>query len=92
MSLSVRKVSLPTWIVILGLVVLFVSCKKADAPSYKVFANPEDAGNALRAGRQSLGIKTKCWQCSGLSRRRSSTQAMPFKTRLRLTRSSKGMA
>ena len=47
MSLSVRKVSLPTWIVILGLVVLFVSCKKADAPSYKVFANPEDAGNAL---------------------------------------------
>ncbi len=47
MSLNVRKVSLPIWIAVLGLIVLFVSCKKADQPSYKVFATPDDAGNAL---------------------------------------------
>jgi len=47
MSLNIRKVPFPTWIVIMGLLVLFVSCKKAETPSYKVFANPEDAGSAL---------------------------------------------
>jgi hypothetical protein len=52
MSFKARRVSFPTWIVILGLLVLFVSCKKAETPSYKVFANPEDAGNALvQAGK-----------------------------------------
>jgi hypothetical protein len=47
MSLNVRRISLPAWIVVLALLVLFVSCKKADTPSYKVFATPDDAGNAL---------------------------------------------
>jgi hypothetical protein len=52
MSFKARRVSFPTWIVIMGLIVLFVSCKKADVPPYKVFANPEDAGNALvQAGK-----------------------------------------
>src|ERR1700758_3697799 len=47
MSLNVRKESLPIWFVVLGLIVLFVGCKTADKPSYKVFATPDDAGNAL---------------------------------------------
>jgi hypothetical protein len=47
MPFNVRKVFFPTWIIILGLIVLFVSCKNPDAPSYKVFATPDDAGNAL---------------------------------------------
>jgi hypothetical protein len=47
MSFDIRKISVPTWIVIMGLIVLFVSCKKADTPSYKVFGNPDDAGSAL---------------------------------------------
>jgi hypothetical protein len=53
MSLNVRKVSLPIWIVVLGLIVLFVSCKKEDQPSYKVFATPDDAGNALQQAAKS---------------------------------------
>jgi hypothetical protein len=53
MSINLRKVSFPTWIIIMGLLVLFVSCKKADAPSYKVFATPEDAGNALQQAGKS---------------------------------------
>ncbi len=47
MSLNVRKASLPIWFFVLGLIVLFVGCKTADKPSYKVFATPDDAGNAL---------------------------------------------
>jgi len=47
MSLNVHKASFLTWILILGLIVPLVSCKKADTPSYKEFATPDDAGNAL---------------------------------------------
>ena len=47
MSLSVRKGSFPFWIIVMGLLVLFVACKKADQPSYKVFASPDEAGDAL---------------------------------------------
>lgn len=47
MSLSVRKGSFPFWILVAGLIVLFVGCKKADQPTYKVFAAPDDASNAL---------------------------------------------
>jgi hypothetical protein len=47
MSLNARKVSLPIWFFVLGLIVLFVGCKTADKPSYKVFATPDDAGDAL---------------------------------------------
>jgi hypothetical protein len=53
MPLNVRKVSLPIWIAVLGLIVLFVSCKKEDQPSYKVFATPDDAGNALQQAAKS---------------------------------------
>ena len=64
MSFNVRRVSFPTWIVIMGLIVLFVSCKKADVPPYKVFANPEDAGNALvqagKSGEEDHLLKRPC--------------------------------
>ena len=47
MSSNSRKVSLPIWFFVLGLIVLFIGCKTADKPSYKVFATPDDAANAL---------------------------------------------
>src|SRR4029077_7059145 len=47
MPLEIRKVSFPTWLILLTLVVVFVACKKAEQPSYKVFVTPADAGSAL---------------------------------------------
>ena len=47
MSHNGRKVALPIWFFVVGLVFLFVGCKTADKPSYKVFATPDDAGSAL---------------------------------------------
>src|SRR5205814_856311 len=47
MALEFRKISFPTWLALLALSILFVACKKADQPSYKVFVTPDDAGNAL---------------------------------------------
>ena len=47
MLLKIRKEFFPIGIIVLGLIVLFVGCKAADKPSYKVFATPDDAGNAL---------------------------------------------
>jgi Protein of unknown function (DUF2950) len=47
MPLGIRKIPLPACIVLLALVGLNVGCKNADKPSYKVFATPDDAGNAL---------------------------------------------
>ena len=47
MPLEIRKVPFPTWLILLTLVVVFVACKKAEQPSYKVFVTPDDAGSAL---------------------------------------------
>ncbi len=47
MSLSIRKVPFAASSIVLALVILFTGCKNADKPSYKVFATPDDASNAL---------------------------------------------
>lgn len=47
MARNIRKVSIPVWVILLVLIVLVVACKKADTPSYKVFATPDEAGDAL---------------------------------------------
>ncbi|MGA8740094.1 MAG: DUF2950 domain-containing protein [Terracidiphilus sp.] len=47
MSLKTSKVGTRTWLTLLALVIPLVACKNSEAPSYKVFASPEDAGNAL---------------------------------------------
>jgi len=47
MSLAVRKISIKASFLLLALVVLLTACSKSNKPAYRVFASPDDAGNAL---------------------------------------------
>ena len=47
MSLNIRKIPFAASSIVLALAVLFIGCKNADQPSYKVFATPDDASDAL---------------------------------------------
>lgn len=47
MSLAVRKSTIKAPFLLLALVVLLTACSKSNKPAYRVFASPDDAGNAL---------------------------------------------
>ena len=48
MSCETRRIAPATWLILLSLIMLLASCnKKAEEPSIRVFASPDDAGNAL---------------------------------------------
>lgn len=47
MSTKSRRITTSIRLLLLALVIPFVSCSKADKPSYRVFASPDDAGNGL---------------------------------------------
>ena len=48
MSRATRRIAITSRLVLLAIVILFVGCQQVAAkPSYKVFASPDDAGNAL---------------------------------------------
>jgi len=48
MWFETRRIALTTWLTVLSLVILLAACnKKAAEPSIRVFASPDEAGNAL---------------------------------------------
>jgi hypothetical protein len=52
MSFATRTIAVTTRLTLLALVILLAACSKPDKPSFKVFASPDDAGNALvQAGK-----------------------------------------
>jgi Protein of unknown function (DUF2950) len=53
MSLRTRRIAVTAWLPLLTLVISLAACSKSDKPSLKVFATPEDAGNALLAAVKS---------------------------------------
>jgi hypothetical protein len=53
MSLNIRRIANPASIILVAFVLLCVGCKTANQPSYKVFATPDEAGNALLQAAQS---------------------------------------
>jgi hypothetical protein len=47
MSLAARKIVIRAPFLLLTLIVLLTACSKSNKPAYRVFASPDDAGNAL---------------------------------------------
>jgi hypothetical protein len=47
MSIEIRRIAIASRLLLLTLVIPFAACNKAQKPSLKVFASPDDAGNAL---------------------------------------------
>jgi hypothetical protein len=47
MSLNTRRIGVAARLLLLTLVIPFAACNKADKPSFRVFASPDDAGSAL---------------------------------------------
>jgi Protein of unknown function (DUF2950) len=47
MSREIRRIAATKWLLLLALVIPLAACSKSDKPSSKVFASPDDAGNAL---------------------------------------------
>jgi len=47
MSLTIRRITVISRLLLLALTILFVACNRSAKPSIKVFASPDDAGNAL---------------------------------------------
>jgi hypothetical protein len=53
MSFATRTIAVTTRLTLLALIILLVACNKSDKPSVKVFASPDEAGNALLAAAKS---------------------------------------
>ncbi len=59
MLLKFRRIALASWLLLLALILSLAGCKKqeqpqqAQQPSFKTFASPEDAGNALQEAAKS---------------------------------------
>jgi hypothetical protein len=47
MSLKTHRIVVTTRLLVLSLIISFAACNKSDNPSPRVFASPDDAGNAL---------------------------------------------
>jgi hypothetical protein len=47
MSRATRRITIASWFLLLTLIIPFGACNKPSKPSAKLFASPEDAGNAL---------------------------------------------
>ena len=47
MSIEIRRIRVASLLLLLTLVIPFTACSKAQKPLLKVFASPDDAGNAL---------------------------------------------
>src|SRR5882762_6980580 len=47
MSLENRRIAITAGLIVLALIISLGACSKSEKPSNRVFASPEDAGNAL---------------------------------------------
>lgn len=60
MSRAARRITIATRLLLLILIIPFGACNKSSKPSAKLFASPEDAGNALleaaKSGDQNAGL------------------------------------
>ncbi len=68
MSLKTRRSVITAWLILLAMMVFFAACNKSEQPaqndkpkpSFKVFASPDEAGNALleaaKSGDQNAGL------------------------------------
>ena len=53
MSRATRRITIGIWFLLLTLIISFGACNKSNKPSAKLFASPEDAGNALLGAAKS---------------------------------------
>src|SRR5580704_953212 len=53
MSLKTCRSEGKGWLLLVALIISLAACSKSDKPSLRVFASPDDAGNALREAAQS---------------------------------------
>jgi hypothetical protein len=53
MLLKTRRIVVTSRLLLLALIILLVACSKSEKPSFRVFASPDDAGNALLAAAKS---------------------------------------
>lgn len=53
MSLKTGRIEGKRWVLLFALIISLAACSKSDQPSLRVFASPDDAGNALREAAQS---------------------------------------
>jgi Protein of unknown function (DUF2950) len=47
MSPEIRRAAVANWLILVALIIFLAACSKPEKPSFRVFASPEDAGNAL---------------------------------------------
>jgi hypothetical protein len=47
MLLGARRISVPTWLMLLVLIICLAGCRQAEKPSFGAFASPDDASNGL---------------------------------------------
>jgi hypothetical protein len=53
MSLKTGRIEAKGWLLLVALIISLAACSKSDKPSLRVFASPDDAGNALREAAKS---------------------------------------
>jgi len=60
MGLEIRSVRIATWVVVLAITIFLAACGKSEKPAFRVFASPDEAGNALlevaKAGDQNAAL------------------------------------